>query len=127
MFMNEAIEILQGRLIGAEIPPEVRDSLADDLEFAATINGDTDPTRQLLKRVLTNGVRRELASYQRPSEAVEQHVRSYHSDGKYASRVERYCAMFRPYAWPFAALLAVTVFSPQAPKIAAVIFKALHN
>lgn len=60
------IDILKAALAESRcIPKAERDALADDLEFAQTINGDPDPTRQMMKRTLISGVRREMLAHER--------------------------------------------------------------
>lgn len=62
---DPAIEILSQRLADADIDPQLRDALADDLTWAADINGSTDPSMQGLKRLTISGVRRELLAADR--------------------------------------------------------------
>jgi len=59
------IVILQQKLADAKIHPAERDALADELRFAADINGDTAPVMQTLKTMLISGVRKELLTHER--------------------------------------------------------------
>lgn len=68
--MSEAdtrVVILQQKLADAKMHPSERDALADDLEFANQINGDTDPLKQMIKKLMISGVRRELLAHERQS------------------------------------------------------------
>jgi len=119
--MNEAVGVLQKTLENADIPDEIRGGLADDLELAASINGDPDQTRQMFKRLLVSGVRRELASYQRPEKALALHVAKYHDEP--CGKTERVLRALRPFAWP----LAVCAFSPFAPDIISKVIMVLKG
>lgn len=64
--MNDpSIDILTQRLAEAEIDPQLRDALATDLDWAAQINGNPDPSMQGVKRLVVSGVRRELLACDR--------------------------------------------------------------
>ena len=66
MSEDARIEILKDALMESKLIPKAeKDALADDLEYAQTINGDPDPTRQMMKRTLISGVRREMLAYDR--------------------------------------------------------------
>ena len=67
--MNDpSIDILTQRLAEADIDPQLRDSLASDLDWAAAINGNPDPAQQGIKRMVVSGVRRELLACDRDRE-----------------------------------------------------------
>lgn len=67
--MNDpSIDILTQRLAEADIDPQLRDALATDLDWAAQINGDPDPSMQGVKRLVVSGVRRELLACDRDRE-----------------------------------------------------------
>jgi len=59
------ILVLQTKLLETKMHASERDALADDLEFAVAINGDTAPVMQCMKRMLISGVRRELLAQER--------------------------------------------------------------
>jgi len=64
--MNDpSIDILTQRLAEADIDPQLRDALASDLDWAAGINGNPDPSMQGVKRLVVCGVRRELLACDR--------------------------------------------------------------
>ena len=65
------IAILADALAEADIDPQTRDCLADDLSVAERINGSTDPTQQVLKQILISGVRRGLLEDKRVACIVE--------------------------------------------------------
>ena len=65
------IELLKEALKESRVIPKAeKDALADDLEYAQTINGDPDPTRQMMKRSLISGVRREMLAHERHAQAT---------------------------------------------------------
>ena len=67
--MNDpSIDILTQRLAEADIDPQLRDALATDLDWAAQINGNPDPSMQGVKRLVVSGVRRELLACDRDRE-----------------------------------------------------------
>jgi hypothetical protein len=65
MNSDPSIDILTQRLADADIDPQLRDALASDLDWAAGINGNPDPSMQGVKRLVVCGVRRELLASDR--------------------------------------------------------------
>jgi len=59
------IVIIQQKLAEANMHPAERDALADDLQYANQINGDTAPVMQMLKTMFISGVRKELLAHER--------------------------------------------------------------
>ena len=85
--MNDpSIDILTQRLAEADIDPQLRDSLASDLDWAAAINGNPDPAQQGIKRMVVSGVRRELLAAARDHKtqssiaSIVDHCRSRHKE-----------------------------------------------
>ena len=83
--MNDpSIDILTQRLADADIDPQMRDALASDLDWAAQINGNPDPSMQGVKRLVVCGVRRELLAADRDRKtqdtiaSIVAHCRSRH-------------------------------------------------
>ena len=83
--MNDpSIDILTQRLASADIDPQMRDALASDLDWAAQINGNPDPSMQGVKRLVVCGVRRELLAADRDRKtqdtiaSIVAHCRSRH-------------------------------------------------
>ena len=68
MNSDPSIDILTQRLAEAEIDPQLRDTLATDLDWAARINGNPDTAMQGIKRLVVSGVRRELLACDRDRE-----------------------------------------------------------
>lgn len=59
------IAVLQQRITETKMHPTERDALADDLKYAADINGDTAPVMQMMKTMFIQNVRRELLAISR--------------------------------------------------------------
>jgi len=130
--MNDpSIDILTQRLAEADIDPQLRDALASDLDWAAGINGNPDPSMQGVKRLVVCGVRRELLASDRDHKTQVQiagivaHCRGMHSaadaggnaQGEDAAvkqgggRMRQFMVAVRvltPWRWP----LAVAACSP---------------
>lgn len=129
--MNDpSIDILTQRLAEADIDPQLRDSLASDLDWAAAINGNPDPAQQGIKRMVVSGVRRELLAAARDHKTqvmiagIVSHCRDMHgvadgetatgevSEVKYGSgKMRHFMAAVRvltPWRWP----LAIAACSP---------------
>lgn len=129
--MNDpSIDILTQRLADADIDPQLRDALASDLDWAAGINGNPDPSMQGVKRLVVCGVRRELLACDRDHKTqvmiagIVSHCRDIHgaADGETATgevsavksgsgKMRHFMAAVRvltPWRWP----LALACFSP---------------
>jgi hypothetical protein len=65
MDTDTRVLILQQKLSESKMHPAERDALANDLQFANEINGDSDPIKQMLKTITIQGVRRELLAHDR--------------------------------------------------------------
>ena len=65
MSEDSRIEMLIAALKESDLDPSERDALADDLQYAQTINGSPDPSLQGIKRLTISGVRREMLSHAR--------------------------------------------------------------
>lgn len=131
-----SIAILTQRLAESEIDPQLRDALASDLDWAAQINGNPDPSMQGVKRLVVCGVRRELLSAARDRATQEtianivEHCRSRHernpdlankqienaivaeSGGKFAVFMATVRAL-TPWRWP----LALAACSPWSASL----------
>lgn len=130
-----SIDILKQRLAEVKIDPKMRDALADDLDWADSINGSPDPAMQGLKRLTIIGVRRELLAADRDQKIQEQvgsiisacakrHGRAaatWQTDlaarslGKFGLALK----VLTPWRWP----IAIICFSPHGMDIAKMIIK----
>ena len=121
--MNDpSIDILTQRLAEADIDPQLRDSLASDLDWAAAINGNPDPAQQGIKRMVVSGVRRELLAAARDHKtqssivSIVEHCRSRHkedpaAEGTSGGKITLVMTTIRvltPWRWP----LAIAACSP---------------
>ena len=132
--MNDpSIDILTQRLAEADIDPQLRDALATDLDWAAQINGNPDPSMQGVKRLVVSGVRRELLACDRDREtrvSIDGIVRACaerHAPGggpgapgsapaRGSAKLAAVVWLARelaPWRWP----VAVAVCSPWTPQI----------
>ena len=111
------IETLKAALMASDISPAEKDALADDLEYAQSINGSPDETLQGIKRTVISGVRREMLAHQR--------LKKHESDCPFrrggsaavsSPGVAKALAVIRaltPFRWP----AAVAIFSPFADDV----------
>lgn len=120
-----AIDILSQRLADSEIDPQLRDALADDLSWAAQINGTADPAMQGIKRMAISGVRRELLAASRDHKTQQQvgsiidlcakrhKLEAVGNKGDVvALSIEKFNCVVKtltPWRWP----LAIVCFSPH--------------
>ena len=136
---DPAIEILSQRVADADIDPQLRDALADDLTWAADINGSTDPAMQGIKRLTIGGVRRELLAAARDQKTQDQvgsiisacakrHGRAaatWQTDlaarslGKFGLALK----VLTPWRWP----IAMALCSPYGPTILKMFFDHYAN
>lgn len=113
------IETLKQALMESTIDPAERDALADDLEYAQTINGSKDPGLQGIKRITISNVRREMLAHKR--------MKKHESDcpfrragtdgatvGTLTTKTLTVLKALTPFRWP----AAIAIFSPHAPDVA---------
>jgi hypothetical protein len=65
------LEILSDAITKCDLPKPLKDMLADDLEYAQNIRNPEDQALQGIKRLVISGIRRELSTHERISEAHE--------------------------------------------------------
>jgi glucose-6-phosphate isomerase len=119
LLVDIRIETLLAALLASDISQAEKDALADDLEYAQSINGSPDATLQGIKRAVISGVRREMLAHQR--------LKKHESDCPFrrggvaevsGSGVAKALAVIRaltPFRWP----AAIAIFSPFAGDVIA--------
>ena len=110
------IEALTQELFESGIETSERDALADDLEYARTINGSPDAALQGIKRIAISNVRREMLAHKR----MKKHesdcpFRRAGADPSLAGtgttlKILTVMKALSPFKWP----IAVACFSPYA-------------
>ncbi len=115
------VAILADALAEADIDPQTRDCLADDLAVAERINGSTDPTQQVLKQILISGVRRGLLEDKRVATIVEKFheercpmIRKQQAEGETTQRDSLTVRWLGVSATGRAAVVAAVVFVAMA-------------
>lgn len=71
------LEMLKQEIGDSNLDSQTKAVLADDLQYAQKINGEEDPVKQGLKRIVISGIRRELLAHVR----MERHVKDFHTFG----------------------------------------------
>lgn len=104
-----------------ELPDgSMKDALIDELKYAQDINGNTDPILQGIKRIIISGIRRELLSYERMNNAIEEHKRACQLNMRGTTRLNYVLAIVdraKPFRWPLAVGFTALCLSPQATAI----------
>lgn len=119
---DSRICILQQALMESDIDPAERDALADDLQYAQSINGSPDQTLQGIKRLTISGVRREMLGHARLAAHARtcqlRHAAAIPQDAEPfgpGAKALIFIRALTPWRWP----LAIAVFSPFAGDVAA--------
>jgi hypothetical protein len=112
------IETLKQALMESTIEPSERDALADDLEYAQSINGSPNEALQGIKRMTISNVRREMLAHMRMKRhELDCPFRKGAEVGGQAAPITKTLAVIRaltPFRWP----IALAVFSPFAGEVA---------
>lgn len=123
---DPSIDILTQRLAEADIDPQLRDTLASDLDWAMQINGHPDSAMQGVKRLVVSGIRRELLACEDRRQThkdiadiiatcAARHAAGIGAEpaGNRTANALRLISALRPFGWP----AAFACFSPFAGEV----------
>lgn len=80
------IETLVDAVKKSQLQGAVKDYLSDQLQYAASINGSTDPVLQGMKKITIANVRQELSMHELMHQLVKDHEERFHAKQLKAER-----------------------------------------
>ncbi len=124
------LDLLQKAIADSGLPGQMKDALADDLQYAQEINGTQDASLLGIKRLVISGIRRELLIEDRMGDAIKHHIAKCPAlagdnaalpDGCPHGQLARWVSLLTPWRWP----VALVCFSPFAGDIVSRVIRAV--